>query len=279
MANIKTICPHCKLEMEVDPSWIGQTAECPGCKNSFCIAPVGVPLQPAVMQPVPPPPGAGYQQQGYPQQPPPPKQNNTVLWIVLGVVGGFVLLLIVVVVLLLLPALGSAREKARRISCCSNMKQIMLACKMYSSDFGEKYPAGKYNSSGTSIDFSGGCAWAKSLPAPLDLLVTQNYNTDRSTYICPSTNGKACTYILVSSGFTENDDADLPILFELPSNHDYRYINVGYVDGSVRGVIIPKDCKTLEQVAEYLVKDVSLSSAKRDRFMRNVREAASQLKQ
>ena len=260
MADIKTICPNCKLEMVVDSSWVGQAAQCPGCKCSFCIAPGGFPPQP------PPPPG-GFPQQGYPR---PPKKNNTVLWIVLGVVLGVVLLLIVG---LSIPfVLNSPREKARRIFCASNMKQLMLAVKMYSSDYNDKFPAGR------SIDFSRD-AWAKSLPAPLDLLVTQGYLTDSPrTFLCPSTDGNKCTYILVSSGFSDSDNSDLPLLFELPSNHGDGYINVGYVDGSVRAVSLPKDCTTLEQVAEFLIKDVSLPSGKREKFMRNVREAAGQLK-
>ena len=36
---------------------------------------------------------------------------------------------------LLLPAIGSAREKARRVACASNLRQIGLAIKAYASDY------------------------------------------------------------------------------------------------------------------------------------------------
>lgn len=54
-------------------------------------------------------------------------------------------LLVVVAILgvltaLLLPALGSARGKARRVACLSNLKQVNLAVRQYSSDANDHAP-------------------------------------------------------------------------------------------------------------------------------------------
>ncbi|KPK42681.1 MAG: hypothetical protein AMJ78_01705 [Omnitrophica WOR_2 bacterium SM23_29] len=52
-----------------------------------------------------------------------------------------VMAIIIILAGLLMPALGRAREQARRTTCISNLKQLGSALALYSADYNEAYPA------------------------------------------------------------------------------------------------------------------------------------------
>ena len=80
------------------------------------------------------PPGYG--------MPPPPQKNNTakILLIILAVVFGGGIFLVAILAAILFPVFAKAREKARLVSCESNVKQIELGLIQYLQDHNEKYP-------------------------------------------------------------------------------------------------------------------------------------------
>lgn len=71
---------------------------------------------------------------------------------------GFTLieLLIVIAIIatlagLLFPALGAARERARRMNCASNLRQIGSACKAYSESFDQRFPSINRDDNGSRV--------------------------------------------------------------------------------------------------------------------------------
>jgi len=102
-----------------------------------------------------------------------------------------------------LPALATARERAARTSCMSNLKQVGVALHLYASDNGEKFPT------------------------KLQDLVPK-YMPDATIMSCPA--GKR-QYAYVS-GLKATDAPNLIIAFDVPGNHS-QGANVLFVDGHV----------------------------------------------
>jgi prepilin-type processing-associated H-X9-DG protein len=150
------------------------------------------------------------------------EQNSVIFPIVVGFILAIVLLGVAGI---FLPKYGTARPKARKISCASNLKQIGLALKQYSMDYDDNFPA-------------------ENGAAGLELLRRNNYLTDYKIYTCPSASIKSgsgtapltepsVSYVF-RGGLTETDPADSAICWDKPDNHK-KYGNILFVDGHVQG--------------------------------------------
>src|SRR5437764_13220783 len=69
-----------------------------------------------------------------------------------------VIAIIAILAALLLPALGSAKEYARRIACANNVRQLSTAVQMYLHDSEDRYP-GIWDGSVGNGNSSGGGGW------------------------------------------------------------------------------------------------------------------------
>ncbi|MBO4648803.1 MAG: hypothetical protein J5806_11680 [Lentisphaeria bacterium] len=311
-AAYDVFCPNCGSTLEVQSDCAGMQMSCPVCQNAFTVPPepAAAPAAPqlklakrsltlrrttpepapsmyAVPRMRPEPPVRVHRR---PPEPEPPQSNSGkrllgcgICFLVIALIGG--------AGWFMWRSINLSRlEKVHRISCSSNIKQLLRASKMYAGELGWRY---RYFPTGSSQDYvpsfmnnDPAWTWMRTLPPSLKLLVSNGYNEDRNTFQCPSNPGK-CSYLLVP-GISENAPADLPLILELPSNHNDLdkegsiYVNVGYVSGEVQMKLLPKDCRTCEKVAEHLLKEIPLSDfsqSDRERYMQNVREAERLLPQ
>lgn len=147
-------CPQCGHSTMVDEKYAGQTGPCAKCGAQITVPAVGAATASGhagsvaslgYPQAGPAPSGypqtayptAGYPQMGYPTSPPPAAGGGS--WapvlVILGVLAGGGLLVILILAALLFPAIGQARQAARRAQSTGHLKQIALAVHNYADTY------------------------------------------------------------------------------------------------------------------------------------------------
>lgn len=162
-----------------------------------------------------------------------------------------VIAIIAILAAMLLPALQSARERGRRGSCISNLKQMGTALMQYAQDNREKMPVGTCRGTTVAVTVSeAGSA------AGLEVLRANEYLADYGVYVCPSSTvsaedetkaltytggddnlayGYIAGYVAGNYGSESALGADLDGTKANKKTNHTSYGNVLFADGSTRG--------------------------------------------
>lgn len=138
-----------------------------------------------------------------------------------------VIAIIAILAAILLPALNSARERGRMITCTNNLKQLTLTLQMYADAYNDfipfQVPAGPSGA---------GTAWS-TLLCDEDSRYTKMLTKDNPIFWCPSKPAHAqANYLSRSYGMFSLARCSADSRTEFANNHGSMYVAVGSAPGS-----------------------------------------------
>lgn len=160
----------------------------------------------------------------YPPPPAPKSSAGPVVAIVLGVLGIGCLGVVIIMAAILFPVFAKTREKAREVSCESNVKQICLGLTQFMQDNNDKFAL-------KAVSYKD-----KAMP----------YIKSEQVFHCPSdSGGSGVSYSFnqklegVPIAKVKQPDTTIMVYEGQNQTLDFRHDNkavVGFVDGSVRAI-------------------------------------------
>ena len=222
-------CPHCaqmhNIPLGQGSAHAGQTINCIECGKQFTVLSAKI----ATLSPIdginPGTQTLPLEYGGYSQ---PDKKATSMRWARLIVFGIGLFLAGALFSSLLIPATGRQRAQALHAICTSNLKNIGLACIIYSNNqkdhsFPDSYEALIKDQELTPELFV--CPAGRESPSP---------STNPSAISADFARGGYCSYIYVGKGMTANSPLTNVLAYERISNHGNKGMNVLYLDGHLQ---------------------------------------------
>jgi prepilin-type processing-associated H-X9-DG protein len=172
----------------------------------------------------------------------PQSRRSRVAAIVAMTLGG-VLFALLAASIVMIPTGGVSRERANRVKCASNLRQIGIGLIMYANDFGGVLPPDLglliIHEDLSSTVFT--CPSTNSLPSPA---TTQQAARDVAT------NPAYCDFVYVAAGLNlKSLPADFILAHERPSNHSPDGGNILFADGHADWFPAPEFQRLLAELA------------------------------
>lgn len=150
--------------------------------------------------------------------------------------------IIALLISILLPALNAAKERANRVKCASNLRQIGQGLLLYANDNKGAYPRTRYNAANATLTFwvgamasdpfvTAGGTQENCVPSAIFMLI-RNADLNPEVFVCPSSNQEKDTLnsqpAISRGNFSSSNNLSYSMAHMYPNGGANQAVSLGY---------------------------------------------------